>query len=237
MATEQKIIDWYNNRHLTKGQDAWRPEYAYSIFLDYLAPEEGRTLLDIGCGTGYLLKQASKRKIKTFGIDISPEAVKIARRVSPDSEITTATGEHIPFPDGKFDYVCCIGALEHFLSIRGGLQEMKRVTKKDARFCIVVPNRNYLFWKFKKEKGTEQLDINEHLLSLDEWKNIFKDEGLKISNIYQDKWLSKKISIFNSANLLKVARNAFVKSLGLLIPLPFAYQFIFTLEKKTEKAG
>lgn len=49
----------------------------------------------------------------------------------------------------------------------------------NARFCIVVPNSNYLFWKFKRRKGTEQQDIREKLLSLRQWKAIFTRGGLR----------------------------------------------------------
>lgn len=56
---------------------------------------------------------------------------------------------------------------------------MIRVAKNDALFCIVVPNINYLFWKFKIKKGTQQQNINETLLSLNNEKIHFFNKGLK----------------------------------------------------------
>jgi len=48
--------------------------------LDYLGAQKGRKLLDVGCGTGFLLLAAFKRGLKTYGIDISEEAIKIAKK-------------------------------------------------------------------------------------------------------------------------------------------------------------
>ena len=160
MVNEREIMDWYNQRHSTKGEDSWRPYKAYPIFLNYLKVKPGGKLLDVGCGTGYLLKAANQGGLETYGVDISNEGVKIAQKVSPNSKISVGRGEELKFPDNFFDYVTCLGALEHFLSVENGIREMVRVAKNGALLCVVVPNIDYLFWKFKKGKGTEQQDIN-----------------------------------------------------------------------------
>jgi len=80
VVSEKEIKDWYNQRYATKGENAYRPFEAYHIFLDHLNIKPGRKLLDIGCGTGYLLKEADIRGLETYGIDISEEAVKIAKK-------------------------------------------------------------------------------------------------------------------------------------------------------------
>ena len=232
MVSEKEIKDWYNQRHRSKGENAWRPYEAYPIFLDYLNVVSERKLLDIGCGSGYLLKEADKRGLKTYGIDISDEGVKIAIKISPNSKITVGKGENLKFPDNFFDYVTCIGSLEHFLDMEKGVKEMLRVAKNGALLYIVVPNINFLFWKIRGTKGTEQQDINENLLSLKQWKNIFMKEGFKILKIHQDKWFMKKISIFSSTNPLGIIKRTILKIVWIFLPLYFTYQFIFILIKR-----
>jgi len=228
MVTEKEIKDWYNRKHSSKGDKAWRPAHAYPIFLDYLQVEPRKKFLDIGCGTGHLLSEAEKRGLETYGVDISDEAVQIVQRISPRSRVAVGSGENLEFPDGFFDYLTCIGALEHFLDMRKGLREMIRVTRKEARLCIVVPNINCFAWKNSGSRGTDQQDINERLLSLKEWKAFFRGEGLKILKIHQDKWFVKDIRIFSSANPLGIVKRALYKS---LLPLHYAYQFIFVLAR------
>lgn len=209
MVIAKNIRGWYNNRHHTMGNKSWRPYRAYPVFLDYLQVESGKKLLDIGTGTGYLLKNADQRGLKTYGIDISSEGAILARKNSPNSEIHVGSGEDIKYPDNFFNFVTCIGVLEHFLDIRKGIKEMMRVIVNGGRLCIVVPNKNFILWKLRKNKGTHQKDINEQLFSLKEWSQLFEEAGLLIKKISQDKWKLK----------------------GLWLPLKYTYQFIFILDK------
>lgn len=232
MVTEKEIKDWYNHRHRSLRENTWRSYEAYPIFLDYLNVQPGKKLLDIGCGTGYLLKASVQRGLQTYGVDISEEAVKIAKQISPNSQIIIGKGEDLKLPDKFFDYVTCLGSLEHFLDMKKGVKEMVRVGKDDGLFCIGVPNINFLFWKIRGAKGTEQQDINENLLSLELWKNLFTQEGLEISKIYHDRWFMKKINIFSSTNPLGIAKRIIYKLAWIFLPLNYTYQFIFILRKK-----
>jgi SAM-dependent methyltransferase len=82
-AAQEDVRAWYNRRHAGRGEHAWRPAEAYAVFLDRLDVVPGGTLLDLGCGTGYLLKEADRRGLTTSGVDISDEVVRIAQWVSP----------------------------------------------------------------------------------------------------------------------------------------------------------
>jgi len=229
---ENEIKEWYNRHHSTRGKNAWRPYEAYPIFLRYLNAKPRKKLLDVGCGTGYLLQEASQRGLETSGVDISKEGIKIAKSVSPNSFFSVSKGENLNLANNTFDYIVCLGSLEHFWDMNKGLQEMKRVAKEDAIFCIMVPNFDYIFWKISGKFGTEQQNINENLLSLRQWKNIFNKEGFEILKIYQDKWIMKETNIFSSANPIKIVKNVVYKLIWVFLPLDYTYQFIFILKKR-----
>ncbi len=225
--TEQDIKAWYDDRYIVEKEKNNRPFEAYPIFLDHLEAEKGKKLLDIACGSGFLLCAASLKGITTFGIDISPEAIKIAKEISPYSTLSVGKGEELEYSDRKFDYITCLGALEHFLDIDKGLQEMKRVAKDDATFCIMVPNSDFALWKLMGRIGTEQQDINENLMPLDQWRSIFKKNGFEEVHIYRDRWYEK----FSSSSLSGAIKRNVGRFIWMFIPVKKAYQFIFILKK------
>ena len=231
MPTEHEIKEWYNHQYKEHDTETMRPFEAYPIFLNFLNVLPEKKILDVSCGTGYLLKAASDKNLNTTGIDISEEAVAIAKKISPDSDIRVGRGEALPFKDNEFDYVSCLGALEHFLDMSKGLQEMKRVACDDATFCIMVPNSEYFFWKLSGAPGTAQQDINEHLLPLGDWKKFFKENGFDIIKIHHDRWVSKEIRVFSSGHPFAILKGILFKLVWLFLPLRYTYQFIFILKK------
>ena len=228
MVTEQEIKNWYNEKHLRLGEKAWRPLSEYSIFLEHLKAEPNKKLLDVGCGTGNTLRQADLRGLNTFGVDISEEGVKIAKQTSPNSTIVLGKAESLDFPDNYFDYIVCVGAMEHFLDMDKGISEMARVAKKDASFCIVVPNVDWLLYKKMGVPGTDQQDINENLLTLDKWKAFFSNHNFKIKSVYRDMWGKKLIEGFVRGK--SISEKIYYKILWGFLPMKYNYQFIFILK-------
>jgi len=238
MTTEADLREYYNRRHRDRGAGAWRPEQAFPPFLDAAGAQPGEAMLDVGCGTGFLIKTAVARGLRASGIDISEEAVSLARAAAPDADIRQGSGERLPFEDGRFDLVFCLGALEHFIDMKKGMMDMARVARPGARLCIVVPNSDYLYWKWSRSKGTEQQDINERLLSMKEWCGFFTGCGLEIERILQDRWwFLNRSRIFASANPVQWAKTAASKLKWLILPLRYTYQFIFILRKATDAAA
>ncbi|MBI4009306.1 class I SAM-dependent methyltransferase [Candidatus Roizmanbacteria bacterium] len=104
---------------------------------------KGRTILDVGCGRGYLLEKISEKNkdLILTGVDIHiRNNLKRSRRVKYiEGEI-----EKLPFYDKSFDTVICTHVLEHVVNYQKAVRELRRVAKK--RLIIVVPRqRNYQF--------------------------------------------------------------------------------------------
>lgn len=233
MVTEEQVKAYYNARHRELGAGAWRPPVAFPHFLYAAGVQAGQTMLDVGCGPGLLIQAARSAGIDASGVDLSEEAVAIARAENPEARIEQGPGESLPFPDEHFDAVFCLGALEHFLDMKKGMLEMVRVGKSTSTFLIVVPNTRYLGWFGKAHKGTEQQDINEQLHTLNEWKQFFIGCGLRIQSVRQDRWwFVNRWRHMPDASLLARTK-ALVRGLGwLLVPLPWTYQFVFVMNKQ-----
>lgn len=113
--------------------------------LSLLDIQEGRTMLDIGCGGGATLRRLLKRSKggMVYGIDISEESVAKARKVNAavlDKQVfvTQGSAEKLPYEDWKFDLVTAVETIYFWPNLPQCLQEVRRVLKPGGRFAVMV---------------------------------------------------------------------------------------------------
>jgi ubiquinone/menaquinone biosynthesis C-methylase UbiE len=111
----------------------------------------GGRLLDIGCGTGFILSIAAPFFDEVCGIDITPAMLERARRMAKSEKIRNiklveATCDDAPFPDAHFDVVSAYGVLHHLPELQPTFKEVRRVLKKKGVF-YADEDPNYYFWQ------------------------------------------------------------------------------------------
>jgi len=132
--TYRDVEQYYNNEYYADLENG-RPNWHFSAYLNILQirrSDIGKAIADIGCGTCHLLSHANKRGLKCSGIDISEKAIVHAKRRFPFFDLHVGKAEVLPWEDEQFDFVTCLGALEHFLDQHRALGEMRRVSKRDG---------------------------------------------------------------------------------------------------------
>lgn len=97
----------------------------------------GMKMLDVGCGMGHLCLRLSGQ-IDTTGIDLSTEAINIARQRSR-GVFLQSDAQALPFPDASFDYVVAKDILEHMPDDHKALSEIFRVSRDGARIILYLP--------------------------------------------------------------------------------------------------
>ncbi len=229
MLSAAGVKTWYNRLYAGQGLQSMRAPEAYPPILDLLGTPTGSALLDVSCGSGFLLKAALARGVRAFGVDLSDEAARLAHRVAPGARVAIGSGEHLGFRDGSFDHVTCLGSLEHFLDMDQGLREIRRVAKPGAHCVIMVPNRRFAGWWLLGHTGTAQQDIREQLLTLGEWRGLFTRHGFGVLAIRPDLWHAEKWRFKRLPPVVAQLLPLLLRIAWRLIPLPFQYQFVFLL--------
>jgi ubiquinone/menaquinone biosynthesis C-methylase UbiE len=97
-------------------------------------------LLDIGCGTGQSIRVYESRCVGYVGIDLSFEALKLARRKAPSRDWGQADASRLPFADSTFDAVAFSSVLHHIPDFRPALAEAWRVLKSGGSVFAFDPN-------------------------------------------------------------------------------------------------
>jgi SAM-dependent methyltransferase len=104
-------------------------------------PVRGLRLLNLGCGTGGFNEAAERAGALTWGVDLDPEAVAIARCRVLRGVIAHAAAEALPFRAGSFDVVYCVSTLEHVSDATRALREMARVLRPEGQLYLHTPSR------------------------------------------------------------------------------------------------
>ncbi len=101
---------------------------------------QGKRVLEIGCGTGSLLKVLLERNYKAYGLDPSPAMLKQARKklelAGFKARLVQAKVQHLPFPDNSFETVVSTFPTGYIMSLES-LTEIQRVLYPGGRLVIV----------------------------------------------------------------------------------------------------
>jgi SAM-dependent methyltransferase len=145
-------------------------------------PFNNKKFLDIGCGSGDLIKIKENEGFESFGVEISKIAVKNGKKTGQNIELYD--GKQLPFVDNFFDLINLGNVIEHVHYINEILTEIKRVLKPNGLLTISVPNiESYdaqIYGKYWRH-----LDVPRHLyhFSLNTITNILTLNGLEIEQI------------------------------------------------------
>ncbi|MFZ0006518.1 MAG: class I SAM-dependent methyltransferase [Methanoregula sp.] len=96
------------------------------------------TIVDVGCGTGRLLRKARERwpHASLTGIDPAEGMVKKARILMPDTVFIVSPAESIPLPDASVDLVFSTTSFHHWQDQAQGIREIRRILRPGGRFIL-----------------------------------------------------------------------------------------------------
>ncbi len=155
--------------------------------LDLLAVSSG-LLLDVACGLGYLLDMAEARGVTAYGIDLSRVALVKSKAEKESRRLVLGDGEHLPWSDATFDYVTCLGSLEHFIHPEAGAREIARVLKPDGKAAISLPNSHHIMAVYNVYKTggiLPELQDFERFATRLEWQALLERSGLQVISVHK----------------------------------------------------
>ena len=103
-----------------------------------------KKVLDVGCGTGKLVRFLNDAGFSATGCDLSEEALKIAKQKNKKNTFVKASAIKLPFKNNSFDLLTVISLVEHLTKkeINMFLSEAYRVVKPNGYIFLVTPNFN-----------------------------------------------------------------------------------------------
>ncbi len=163
--------------------------------LQSAADQVGRpgAILDVGCGTGKLLKAAEARfpGARLVGVDAAIEMVKYAQSTTPSGTIQfqQATAEELPFPNASFDLVFSTMTFHHWQNQARGAAEVARVMTPGGRWLLADFVASGLMKPLRKLLRLHQFPDRVHL------QGMLEDAGLKIVKEQRVSGLGRQVAV------------------------------------------
>ena len=138
----------------------------YHALIDQLQIEvaapfaQDQDILEIGCGTGMILKELDPLSKSAVGIDISPGMLKQAQARGLNVVVGSATD--LPFEEASFDFICSFKVLAHIEDITKTMSEVSRVLRPGGRAALEFYNKKSIRSLIKHLKKPHQISENTH---------------------------------------------------------------------------
>lgn len=102
---------------------------------------KGKKVLDLGCGTGRLIRDIRNYGGTVIAVDISEEMLKIVEKKYPDVEMVCADAKNLPFNEGEFDVVVASFLIVHLKTLEQVFAEVYRILKDGGIFIVTNINQ------------------------------------------------------------------------------------------------
>jgi demethylmenaquinone methyltransferase/2-methoxy-6-polyprenyl-1,4-benzoquinol methylase len=139
--------------------------------------ESNELVLDVGCGTGFIVKYLKDKIEILIGLDFSKRMLKIAqkhKKVFPKLCLIRADADNIPFNAKIFDRIFAITILQNLPTPKKTIKEIKRVAKLDTKIGLTGLKKKFNIKTFIK---------------------MIEKENLKILSLYQNKKLKDYLAV------------------------------------------
>jgi SAM-dependent methyltransferase len=151
------------------------PDGVLEAAMASLASWAGRTVLDIGCGTGFHLPRFAATAGRVIGVEPHPSLAALARRRTrrlPHVEVREGLAESLPVPDASVDVVHARWAYFFGPGCEPGLAELDRVVRRGGTAFVIDndPTRSTFGAWFREGYPSVDPDAVERFWSLRGWR-------------------------------------------------------------------
>jgi len=155
----------WSGRIVPKRDDEWKNQKEYILYLRHLKAYDfalryvkEKSVLDVGCGSGYGIAFLSNFFSYAIGIDISEETIRYCKKRYKRKNLEFKHVESnwikkgLPFEECSFDVCVSFQVIEHIhqKNVEGYLSAISEILKEEGLFIVSTPNSRLRLLPFQK---------------------------------------------------------------------------------------
>jgi SAM-dependent methyltransferase len=164
------------------------PDGRIEAAMTAIAPWDGRTVLDVGCGTGYHLPTFAAAASSVVGVEPHADLVALARRRTrslANVTVTHGTAQSLPLPSGSVDVAHARWAYFFGPGCEPGLAELERVVRRGGTAFVIdndASRSTFGAWFRRGYPHLEPPEVIERFWSMRGWTRTPIDMGWRFSS-------------------------------------------------------
>ena len=208
---------WDKEEPKVMGDIIGRPEA-----IQMLGDISGKTILDAGCGSGYISRILSRQCSHVVACDSGVEMIEMAKKRERQKQLNIKYSvcdiAKMPFADNSFDFAICVSVLLYCeaKTVFAFFKEIKRVLKNNGVLVLSVPHP-YLYSlkspaRNKKDNWIKYYSVEQYdeMSGSQKFKQIYYDKDL---NIFCSEIWGHPLSLYIDALLESGLRLRFTREL------------------------
>lgn len=146
--------------------DPYRTQLTDAAVTRAVAPRPGMTILDAGCGEGYLSRMLARHGPAVIGVDACQElidaAIAAAEDEQLDAEYHVSGVEALPLANGSADVVVCNHLLNDLDHLDRPFEELRRVLGAAGRLVILMLHPCFYVPHSERDSGDSSLSAEQY---------------------------------------------------------------------------
>jgi SAM-dependent methyltransferase len=203
-----------------------RKDLISKVITKFIGKIAGQNFLEVGFGTGVVLRQLDKMGFRTFGIDVNAQAIDYAKKQTRAKLFKSSLSQYKPPKNINFAAIGAFDVLEHQNSDDKFLAQCFRILKPGSFLFLTVPAGMWLWTKSDVEAGHKRRYAIQDLTAK------LKQAGFSI--IFINYWNFTTLPFYYIHKLIVSLTNSTnSKALGsfLTLPHPIFSTFLYYLLK------
>jgi 2-polyprenyl-3-methyl-5-hydroxy-6-metoxy-1,4-benzoquinol methylase len=204
MTQSKELYESFHQRSSSFRNIPSSEDYVHGKIIKFIGEvvASGKTVLDVGCGVGSVDLYFAEKGAKVLGIDISGRAIRIAKKSSQNSDLSSKVKfktMRFPneIPNQKFDTIICLEVLEHLENDLYSLKRLKSLLNNHGVLILSTPSENAPLYKLGLLKSFDNRVGHLRRYSANSLRTLFEAAGLRIIDLEKNEGIFRNFLFTN----------------------------------------